>query len=412
MISISDYRIPIFIWAVDPDEKTVQQAINLSNLSVTFHHIANMADMHLGYGMPIGGVCACKDAIIPYGVGNDIGCGMRLFITNIPVSSLDQRTLIAIQNKIKQKIPVGYKHHPKPQEWEGFNRAPDIRVIQNELESAKRQLGTLGSGNHFIELQESYPDGRLAIMLHSGSRNFGYKICKEYHTVAMRVCQERMRDSNLAYLRTDKPQGQEYIESMNFALEFAKANRELMMRRIKEVLKKEIHGIKLICEVDVHHNYATLEEHFGKHVWIHRKGATSAKKLEAGIIPGSQGSFSYLVQGLGNELSFESCSHGAGRKMGRMAASKSKENGGLDIEEETKKMDGIIFDGWGTNRKGNTDLGEAPGAYKDIDQVMEAQKDLVKVLAKFKPLVSIKTKEKWKNKKKIVEENDYTKVEV
>jgi len=403
---ITDYRIPIYIYATNPEEEAMQQAINLANLSVTFDHIANMPDMHKGYGMPIGGVCACKDAIIPYGVGNDGGCGMHFILTNLYLKDVDQRILISIRNKIKQKIPVGYKHHSKPQEWEGFNRAPDIPIIQRELESAKRQLGTLGSGNHFIEIQRLLPEDRIAIMIHSGSRNFGYKICQEYHTIALRVCQERMRDTDLAYLRPDKPQGQEYITAMNYALEFARANRYYMMSEVMEAIKHEFHNVKFSLELDVHHNYASLENHFGEDVWVHRKGATSAMLGQYGIIPGDQGSSSYIVMGKGNPDSFSSCSHGAGRCKGRNQASRD-----LNVEEETKKMEGIIYEGWGRNKKGLTDLGEAPGAYKDIGEVMNNQEDLVDTLFELKPVVNVKAIERWKNKKQL-EENDYTQVKV
>lgn len=382
-------KLPIYSWCEEPQEGAIEQAVNLSNLPFLFKHVSLMPDTHQGYGMPIGGVIATKGVIIPNAVGVDIGCGMRAFKTSI--TELNTDTLKTLMGAIREAIPVGFEHHKEKSAWRGFDIAPNIAVIQRELESAKYQVGTLGGGNHFIEIQKD-EEGRVWVMIHSGSRNFGLKIAKEYNQKAQELCKkwysnipEFKGEDGLAFLPIDTEEGKEYIEAMNFALMFAQCNRATMMYNIIGCMEKL--GLKAYAEddhdiLDVHHNYARLENHLGHNVWVHRKGATSARKDEKGIIPGSQGTASYIVKGLGNRDSFESCSHGAGRKMGRNEARKS-----LDLEEEKRKLDeqGIVH-----SVRNISDLDEAAGAYKDIDVVMEEQKDLVKVVVKLTPLGVIK----------------------
>lgn len=379
---------PIYSWCENPEQGAIDQAINLSNLPFIFKHVSLMPDTHLGYGMPIGGVIACEGAVIPNAVGVDIGCGMLAVKTDILVKDITEEQLKTIMGKIREVVPLGFNHHKEAQGWEGFNRAPlHIEVIKREIQAAQYQLGTLGGGNHFIEIQKG-SDGFVWVMIHSGSRNFGLKIAKEYNKKAQDLCKKWYSDipeykgeDGLAFLPVDTKEGQEYIEAMNFALEFAKENRAVMMMRIFECIdsvvkvnKTEIH--------DIHHNYAILENHFGQNVWIHRKGATLAREGVVGIIPGSQGTASYIAEGLGNPKSFNSCSHGAGRKMGRNVAMKT-----LSLEAEQKLLNdqGIIH-----SVRNITDLDEAAGAYKDIGVVMEEQKDLVRILVKLKPLAVIK----------------------
>ena len=380
--------IPIKSWCEDIEDGAKEQAINLARHPSMFHHVALMPDCHQGYGMPIGGVIASRD-VIPNAVGVDIGCGMLAINTNISVSDITSDNLKHWMGKIRKIIPVGFSHHEHAQEWEGFDEAPDIPVIKKELQKATRQLGTLGGGNHFIEFQESDTE-TLWVMLHSGSRNFGYKIAKHYNELAQELCSKFHSvvcpfkgEDGLAFLPHGSDWAQEYIEAMNYALSFALENRWAMMRSVLRAI-----GIEY-CDsepaINIHHNYAVLENHFGQNVWIHRKGATSARKDEMGIIPGSMGTSSYIVKGLGNPDSFQSCSHGAGRRMGRKRASQT-----LTVEDCDRAMDGIIFGRWGKDRKGNVDLGEAPQAYKDIDKVMESQSDLVKIVTKLKPLAVIK----------------------
>jgi len=381
----SNYRLPIKSWCRDVEKEAMAQAVNLSEHPRTFHHVALMPDCHMGYGMPIGGIIACKDSVIPNAVGVDIGCGMCAVKTTHNAAEISQRVVKDIIYKLRSIIPVGFLHHKKEQSWSGFDKAPDIPVIQKELESAKRQLGTLGGGNHFIEIQ-SGSDGFIWLMLHSGSRNFGYKIAKEYNAVAQRICNREHFNGqkDLSFLSMGTKDAKEYIDAMKYALAFAQENRRLMMAHFK-VAAREILHCEFDREINIHHNFAALENHFGRSVWIHRKGATQAKKGQMGIIPGSMGTTSYIVRGLGNPESFMSCSHGAGRCMSRTRFNKIH-----SVEECNKAMHGIIYAQWSKDRRGNVDLSEAPQAYKDIDAVIESQSDLVEVIIKLRPLGVIK----------------------
>ena len=372
---ITSENRPIKLWLNDLEAGALEQAINLANLPFIFKHVAIMPDSHQGYGMPIGGVLATKGVIIPNAVGVDIGCGMCAVRLN--ETSIHKAELIDIVESIKKVVPVGFSRHQSKPEWNGFNDAPDIPIIQQELESSRYQLGTLGGGNHFIEIQKG-SDGNIWVMLHSGSRNFGLKIANEYHKKAKELCERWLADiptPDLSFLPMDTAEGREYFEAMNFALGFAKANRDLMMDRVVNVINRES-----LDYINIHHNYAAYENHFNKNVIVHRKGATQATKGLRGIIPGSQGTKSYIVEGLGNPESFMSCSHGAGRKMGRKQAQRE-----LSLDEEIERMGGIIH-----NINSADDLDEAAGAYKDIDVVMENQKDLVKILVELTPLAVIK----------------------
>jgi tRNA-splicing ligase RtcB len=373
---IATEKFPIKSWVSEPEEGALKQARNLANLPFVHKWVSLMPDCHQGYGMPVGSVLAVVDAIIPSSVGVDIGCGMSAVKTNI--KSIDTDQLKIVMNRVRETVPVGFHHQEKDQAWEGFDRAPFIPIIQQELKSSQKQLGTLGSGNHFMEFQED-EQHQLWIMLHSGSRNFGLKVANVYHAIAQQLCSKwhvPLPDKDLAFLPADSQYGLEYIEAMNFCLEFARANRELMMKNILIALECG----EPVSSVNIHHNYAALENHYGKNVWVHRKGATRARLGELGIIPGSMGSSSYIVEGLGNPESFHSCSHGAGRRMGRKDAERR-----LNLAEEQAKMVGIVH---GLRNIDNLD--EAPGAYKDIDTVMANQTDLVKIAVKLRPIGSIK----------------------
>jgi tRNA-splicing ligase RtcB len=224
-------------------------------------------------------------------------------------------------------------------------------------------------------------------MLHSGSRNFGYRIAKEYNDKAIKLCERWHSDipnKDLAFLPIESREAKEYMEAMEYALAFAYGNRRIMMEKIESIMHYET-GHNFEHTINIHHNFAAWENHFGKNVIVHRKGATRAQKDVFGIIPGSMGAPSYIVKGLGNSESFESCSHGAGRKMGRMEASRT-----LTKEACDKAMEGIVFGRWGMDRKGRIDLGEAPQAYKDIDEVIESQLDLIEPVTKLIPLGVIK----------------------
>ncbi len=401
-------RLPIKMWLDDIDERTLDQVKNLSNLPFAYKWIALMPDAHVGYGMPIGGVLATKGVVIPNAVGVDIGCGMAAL--RLPLQDISLDHLKEILGKIRQRIPVGFKHHREAQNPEVMpgvsNAMMDLagEVCYEEYNSALKQIGTLGGGNHFIEIQKG-SDGHIWIMIHSGSRNLGFKVAKFYNNVA-KALNKRWHTSvplehQLAFLPLDDREGARYLAEMEYCVKFAKCNRRLMMERVvecfREVILEEDNGKLCVIDfgigspypyvtdssvLDIAHNYAVLENHFGQNVMIHRKGATLARKGTMGIIPGSQGTKSYIVEGKGNPDSFHSCSHGAGRKMSRTAA---KAN--LSLEAEQKKLDdkGILH-----SVRGKNNLDEAPGAYKDISVVMESQKDLVDIVTELTPLAVVK----------------------
>ena len=364
-------------WAPDAEAGALTQAQALAKLSVARDWIALMPDCHQGYGMPIGGVMATENAIVPNAVGVDIGCGMIAVQTNLTHIPTD--TLKIIMGKVRERIPLGFNHQKHPQTWAGFDTAPDLPIIQQELQSARKQLGTLGGGNHFIEIQRG-SDDRIWLMIHSGSRNIGLKVAGTYHKLAQQACAEvDIPNKDLAFLRMESGDGQDYYTAMNFCLDFAQANRDLMMRNLIDVIM-EMQAIDFPIRVNIHHNYATWEHHNGRDVLVHRKGATNAALGLAGIIPGSMGTASYITEGLGNPESYQSCSHGAGRRMGRKEAKRT-----LVLEDEQAKMDGVVH-----GLRAECDLDEAPGAYKDIDTVMANQTDLVKINVSLRPLASIK----------------------
>ncbi len=376
---IDTEKLPIKLWLDDIEDGALAQAKNLANHPFVVKWIAIMPDSHPGFGMPIGGVMATKEVIIPNAIGLDIGCGMSAVKTSL--TDIDTATIKSIMGEIRKVIPIGFAHQKENQEWAGFDNAPDISIIQKEITSAKNQLGTLGGGNHFIEIQKG-SDNHIWIMLHSGSRNFGLKVATEYHKKAQALCGKwasNIPDNDLAFLPLDTVEGQEYLMAMNYCLDFAFANRALMMNRVINVVS-DIAPCLEIDRVNIHHNYAAMEHHFGQNLLVHRKGATKATLGLRGIIPGSMGTKSYITEGLGNSDSFESSSHGAGRRMGRKEAGKT-----LNLEEEQNKMAGIVH-----GLRSIKELDEAPGAYKSINVVMENQKDLVKAIVELTPLGSIK----------------------
>jgi tRNA-splicing ligase RtcB len=375
-------RIPVKLWLDDIEDGALAQALDLARLPFAFHHIAVMPDAHPGYGMPIGGVMATVDAVVPNAVGVDIGCGMCAMRTSL--TRYDKESLKNLMGLIRERVPLGFNHHKEKQSWDGFAKTPDVEVVQRQLQAAQYQLGTLGGGNHFIEVQLA-DDGRVWLMLHSGSRNFGLKIANEYHEKAKDMCERWHSDvpnTDLSFLPLGESIADEYLAAMNFALSFAMESRLRMMAEISRSMVGVFPGIEFEPIINVHHNYARMENHFGRNVMVHRKGATSARESETGIIPGSQGTSSYIVRGLGNPDSFQSCSHGAGRRMGRKQACRE-----LSLTGEIKRLDdaGVIH-----GIRSEKDLDEAAGAYKDIDVVMANQSDLVEIVTKLRPLAVIK----------------------
>lgn len=381
-------RIPIKMWLEDLEVGALNQALNLSNLPFAFKHIAIMPDAHQGYGMPIGSILATKNVIVPNAVGVDIGCGMCAVKTNLTEITKDQ--LKATLSEARKRIPVGFNQHKEIQDTPstpcGFFIHKDSPVIKN-LDKARYQVGTLGGGNHFIEIQKG-DDGFIWIMIHSGSRKLGYEVAKHYNKVAIDMNKQYYSsvttEMELAFLPINTDEAKDYMNEMQYCVEYALANRKEMMYQMLLSLSIAVPDIPIAEEqfINESHNFAAWENHFGSNVLVHRKGATKAYKGELGMIPGSQGTNSYIVRGLGEEQSFKSCSHGAGRKLGRKKAIQE-----LDFEKEVQAMEekGILH-----SIRNQKDLDEAPGAYKDIDTVMNNQKDLVEIVVKLTPLAVLK----------------------
>lgn len=380
---ITTERIPIKLWLDDIEEGTLEQAKDLANLPIAFSHIAIMPDAHLGYGMPIGGILAAKDAIVPNAVGVDIGCGMCSLRTNL--HHIEREALKEVMGKIRETVPVGFNHHTEKQDEAWMPPLEDgLPIVSQEYESGRRQIGTLGGGNHFIEIQLG-SDGYIWIMVHSGSRNVGFTVANHYHKKAIEETKKRQDDvpKDLSYFLRGTEGYDHYFREMNYCIEFALQNRKLMMERVKEAFTEVIPTVEFSNFINKPHNFAALETHYGEKVMVHRKGATRAEKGEWGMIPGSQGTSSYLVTGKGNPLSFNSCSHGAGRIMSRAQARRT-----LDLDEEKAQLEelGVIH-----ALRHKRDLDEAPGSYKDIEEVMALQQDLVEIEVELKPLAVIKS---------------------
>jgi len=384
---VTTEKIPLKLWLDDLDPEALVQARNLANLPCAFHHVAIMADAHVGYGMPIGGVLATVDAVIPNGVGVDIGCGMRAVRTGL--QAMESRALKEVLTGLRKAIPLGFNHHkkPKPIELMPDTTAAEggLPVVEQEFASARCQIGTLGGGNHFLEIQHG-SDNRIWLMVHSGSRNLGYKVAAHYNDLAVQLA-AKMKSAipkvwQLAMLPVDSFLGQQYLAEMRYCVEFARANRAEMMAAYQEIVTDVTGCDQFEHALDVAHNYAAEERHFYRSVWVHRKGATRAEIGEYGIIPGSQGSLSYIVRGLGNPESFMSCSHGAGRVLGRKEARRV-----LDLKAEVAKLNAhhVLH-----SLRHRNDLEEAPGAYKDIGKVIDNQRDLVEVVVELSPLAVLK----------------------
>ena len=391
---IATEQKPIKLWLDDIESGALAQARNLANLPFTYKHVAIMPDAHQGYGMPIGGVLATEQVVIPNGVGVDIGCGMcavKTSLTSIEVDALKQ--ILGSSKKgrgIRSTIPLGFKHQKEAQPEQLMPDRTQVEKLKRSIaldhfRAAQKQIGTLGGGNHFIEIQQGN-DGHVWLMIHSGSRNIGLQVAKYYNQMAKKLNARWKaavpRGWDLAFLPLDSGEGWDYLAEMQFCVDFAFANRKLMMERVKEAVLEVLPDVSFEPLINIAHNYAALETHFGKEVVVHRKGATKAAAGEYGIIPGSQGSRSYIVVGRGNPDSFHSCSHGAGRLMGRKQAQRN-----LDLAVEQKKLDdlGVLH-----ALRSRRDLDEAAGAYKDINTVMANQDDLVDIAVQLQPLAVVK----------------------
>ena len=392
--------LPIKIWQTNQevlDSMCVEQAQHLSKLPVAFKWIALMPDTHAGKGMPIGGVIACEDAVIPNAVGVDIGCGMGFVRTNIPVAVLRETVtgngnlIQAVCSDILRNIPTGFGHYQTAQHSEVLDRAKaemqhyeaDAALLP-QLDEGYFQAGTLGGGNHFIELQED-ETGHCCIMLHSGSRHFGNVVGQYFNKIAAAL-NEKWHSAvdpqwHLPFLPVDSDEGQRYLKWMQLSMDFAYENRAIMLQKVRDIFSRFVikyTGIEPVFseEINCHHNYAALENHFGKNVWVHRKGAIRAREGELAVIPGAMGSYSYVVRGKGNPESFMSSSHGAGRAYSRTAAVQNFPV--QDVMTELHEKNVVLA------KHNKKDVGEeCRQAYKDIDQVMEQQKDLVEPVRKL-----------------------------
>ena len=386
-------RLPILMWANKVELGAAEQAINVSNHPCVVDHVVLCPDVHEGYGFPVGCVAAVEDAIIPNAVGVDIGCSMSLMRTNLSVEDINEELLRKIiggakgyPGGIRANIPVGMRHNKVKQDHELFSHRDawnNTVICKEELESAQYQLCSLGGGNHFIEIQAG-DDNCVYIMIHSGSRNLGYKVGNYYNKVAEELCakwkQNDVVKNKLAFLPRGTAEFDAYVREMNICLDFAHANHQLMQDKIVEICEHIIPNFCVIGTYFTRHNYCAIEHHMGRDLFIHRKGAIRARQGEHAIIPGAQGTASYLVCGMGNEASFTSASHGSGRKMSRTAA---KAN--LSLKDEQARMAGIVH-----NINSVDQLDEAPSAYKDIEEVIKLESDLVTPVVKIKPLAVVK----------------------
>lgn len=380
---------PVKLWI--PLESVESQALdqlrNTARMPFIFKHVAAMPDVHLGIGATVGSVIATKGAVMPAAVGVDIGCGMMAAKINLTPDQVADK-LPAIRASIERGVPVGRNEHRTLmsfQAWPGWETPPQSVVEYKLLEKAGRQVGTLGGGNHFIEVcldQES----NVWIMLHSGSRNVGKRVAEIHIDKAktdMRKLFINLPDQDLAYFAQGTPEFNTYLNDVTWCQEYARINRRAMFNEILKDLSYTVYGedgkIGVLNQVECHHNYIAREHHFGENVIVTRKGAVRAQAGDLGIIPGSMGTRSYIVRGLGQPDSFNSCSHGAGRRMSRRKARETFTKADLEAQTagvECRKDEGIID--------------EIPGAYKDIDEVMENQNDLVEVVYQLKAILCVK----------------------
>jgi tRNA-splicing ligase RtcB len=378
-------RVPIRLWA-DPasvEEEALAQLKRVAKLPWVFHHVAAMADVHTGIGATIGSVIAMKGAVAPAAVGVDIGCGMAAVRTSLSATDLPD-SLCSLRGSIESAIPVGFAEHRQVLGWPGADpllrgfRELDPGVQGLEAKTA-RQLGTLGGGNHFIELCLDEEE-RVWLMLHSGSRHIGKELAERHIAAAKKLAHNAdLPDPDLAVFLAGTPQMQAYRRDLFWAQAYALENRKAMLFLLKNVLAGRFPTIAFDPPVTCHHNYVAEEIHFGEQVLVTRKGAIRAGKNEPGIIPGSMGTQSFIVRGLGNPDSFESASHGAGRRMSRHQA--RKRFSAADLERQTRGVE---------CRKDRGVVDEIPGAYKDIHEVMARQSDLVEVVHTLKQVLCVK----------------------
>jgi len=386
-LNVSGAKADVLSWVtheMSADEHTMLR--NVSRLPCLFKHVALMPDAHLGIGSMVGSVIATKDAVIPATVGVDIGCGMMAVKTPFQSGILDGR-MAEFRHEIERAIPVGFNSHKESTDegsrWSGWAEFDELhRGVHDRKRKSMTQLGTLGGGNHFIEVCLDTND-TVWLMLHSGSRNIGNEIATRHIATAKSLHElNTLPDPSLAYFVQGTDEFQAYWHDLEWAQAYAMKNREIMMNRLLRSFNRMFndgHDFRPEVLVNCHHNYVGIEEHFGESVYVTRKGAINAESGRYGIIPGSMGAKSFIIRGLGNPQSFNSCSHGAGRKMSRTKA-KSK----FTIDDLKAQTAGVEC------RKDRGVVDEIPGAYKDIEEVMRAQDDLVEVVAELKQVICVK----------------------
>lgn len=383
---LENAKVPIFTWGDSFEDSCFEQIGNLSKLPFAFHHVALMPDGHSGYGSPIGAVFASKGYIVPNIVGVDIGCGMYYLKTNIVAESVGEDNLKHLIGSLRRKIPVGQKVREEVVKLHVMEIINESSTFFNERDFLSN--GTIGGGNHFLQFSED-DDGKLSVLIHTGSRNFGKKICDYYNERAKeemaRYFSSVPSDWDLNFFSANSSLGDAYIMQMNNAIMFAEINRQTIAEITFTEIKNMFRNAEQTVGIECKHNYASRENHFGENVWIHRKGAIQAREGSLGIIPGSMGTPSYIVKGLGNKESFCSASHGAGRKMSRTEANKT-----FSVEEADKSIEGVVYGRWSRGRKGEVDISESPLAYKSIEEVMANQTDLVEIVSAMKPIGVIK----------------------
>jgi tRNA-splicing ligase RtcB len=385
-------RVPIRSWAPvrSIEAEAVAQLKSVASLPWVAHHVAVMPDVHVGKGATVGSVIALRGAVAPAMVGVDIGCGMAAVQTSLVAGDLPD-DLRPLRLAIESRVPVGREHHRRPV-WSDagatlaargtalFARFTDLTPsLAKVAERASAQIGTLGGGNHFIEL---CLDGqqRVWLMLHSGSRYVGAALA-EHHMAHARTLRhnEALSDPDLAVFLAGTHAFDAYRHDLFWAQEYAALNRAVMLERIQQVLRERFAGVRFEPPISCHHNYLAEEQHFGEALLVTRKGAIRAREGELGIIPGSMGTQSFIVRGKGNPLAFESASHGAGRRMSRTQAKKR-----FTLHDLAHQTRGVEC------RKDAGVIDEAPGAYKDIGEVMAQQSDLVEIVAELKQILCVK----------------------
>ena len=394
MQEIREGRVGVKVYTHDLEPAARQQLINISQLPIVHHHVAAMPDVHHGIGATVGSVIPTLRAIIPAAVGVDIGCGVIAARLSLSSSDIDEKSLKKVFAQISRDVPVGFEQHderdarsdaarPFKRQLHGIlEQHPGIEKRVGKKSSWVRQMGTLGGGNHFIEvcLDEAQA---VWVMLHSGSRGIGNAIGTYFIALAKKDAERvemHLPDRDLAYFAEGAQHFDHYVAAVGWAQDYARANRAEMIELVLEALHRHLPAFEVTTEaVNCHHNYVERETHYGERVWLTRKGAIRARAGDLGIIPGSMGTRSYIVRGKGSTEAFDSCAHGAGRRMSRTQAEKQ-----FSLADLAAQTEGVVC------RKDQGVLDEIPGAYKDIDAVMANQSDLVEVVHTLKQVLCVK----------------------